>query len=231
MSNQKGSVNGIEISEDFPYKPYSKVGATMATILETYPKEWSEFGGSWNSVAYRFKAFSDSDELFTFSVNKEGPTPPHPERYTQENSLFIFFVAGLSVIESLTYAMYMIGSIVKPQDFPITNDDIKNIYPELVRDKYNKNFKNDAITKILTKFLISQEYHEWKEIRNILIHRTTPGRNMTLGSSRDEGTYWQHDMLPINNQLTSQKRRYLSQNVSEMMIAIEQFTSNRIQKK
>ncbi len=48
--------------------------------------------------------------------------------------------------------------------------------------KFNIAFKNDRLSEALRRTTTRQEYQDWKEITNVLLHRVTPPASITYES-------------------------------------------------
>jgi len=109
---------GIDMPNDFPTLAHNNVTGKLGTHQRH--ALWPECAAGWNAVARRFFAAAKADDLFTGSITKNGAGPAVDERQIQEEALFVFFVAGLSAIESLAYTLYAVGAILQPGHFPMS---------------------------------------------------------------------------------------------------------------
>lgn len=220
----KLSTIGLEAPDDFPFQVYEKIHSANVIQKDVSPKKWSEFAGAWNSVAYKFIALAQNDENYTLSVTKYGGgAPSSAERYNQEYALFNFFIIGNSILESLFYSLYIMASTQNPKEFPMASEQIQNVSPTMLRDKFKKYYKNDPITKYLDELLDSNEYKNLNKIRNTLIHRTMPGRSISLSTHRKIPDIWMIDNIPIDDQLTASRRIWYSKVVSQIMDLMNKF--------
>ena len=175
--SKKLSTVGIVMPKDFEATAYESVHARINANQNTESDTWQQYAGAWNAVAYRFLSVTESDKMFTKSIKRYGDAPKQPERYYQERELFSFFVNGLATIESLCYGLFAIGSMLNPQEFPTnTAKDLRLISPERTAGQFAKAFQGEGITFALQHLIATQEFRDWKEIRNVLAHRTSPGR-------------------------------------------------------
>jgi len=176
---------GVYAPVDFPYENYQHIFIQFITEMKrTKGKQitFSEFFTSWISVADRFSSMTFADYEFSLQMKKFGVIPPNPlEREIQDTSLFSFFINAQSLIESLCYSIYILGSMKSPENFPMDYEYLENVHPALVSNKFNSYFQSEQITKDLKSLIDSKEYAEIKMIRNTLIHRTSaPRRRRTL---------------------------------------------------
>jgi hypothetical protein len=217
---------GIEMPGDFPTAAYNAVNIKLGPLQPTNPALWAEYASGWNSVAIRFKTTTDADVAFTRSI-KQGTAPSHDERQLQEESLFTFFVAGLAVIESFSYALFAIASMKRPADFPMSaTEQRKNIRPDVMRQKYSVYFPGSPVNSKFSALLDSPEYREWRDIRNILSHRQAPPRQHYVGGSANGTATWQVlQGLVLNDVTTTARRTWLANEVAGCIHAAESFVN------
>jgi hypothetical protein len=221
------------VPKNFPSCVYSKISSIMNTQNQKYPQSVSEFSYAWMAVKYRF----ESNKNFTKSVKKFGDGPPPFEKYIQEKELFHFFINGYSTLDCFGYALYMFASILKPDSFPIDDSYLKRIYFINIGSKKNKNkkyilfediFPKEKITNELKLIKNSEEFKDWKTIRNALIHRISPGRVFHLPGGK---TTWNIDKktFDIDECFTSSRLSWLEDSLINLLDAVLNFTSKSIQ--
>jgi hypothetical protein len=215
---------GNEVTDDFPFQQYENIHVNMVPQKELHYDLWREFAGAWNSIGYKFIICSEQDQIFTESINRFGSSPVHKERIIQEKSLFFFFISTQSIFESLGYAIYLTASMKNSNDFPFKREIITRLSPEITRDKLNKFYPSESLSSDFTKILASTEYLKINEIRNVLIHRTIPGRNHFMGSEDDHTrVIWLDTEMIIDNQVTASSRLWLSNSCNQILKSMEQF--------
>ena len=218
----------LEMPADFPVTSYEAIFLRMVNKKDTHPDSWKQFVGSWNTVAYRFLSCTEYCSKFTDSIICAGNSPPQPERYKQENDLFGFFITGLSTIESLYYGLYAIGSTVNPYKFPITGCDIlKNINPQDTAAKFKSAYSRDDFSECLNTKLADQTYNDWRSIRNILVHRSVPGRHFYGGGEQHGEALW-IEGIQIDKNTTVSKRDWLAKTLDELLKNADAFTINNL---
>jgi len=228
MSNQPLSTIGIRMPQEFPTKPYDAVYSRLVNKKDSHSDSFREFVSAWNTVAYRFLSCDEHDQAFSESVKRFGKTPPPLERYVQERELYGFFVTGFSVIESFCHGMFAIGSILKPEKFPfVTPDDKRKVSPEVTADKFGKVFSGESITTALHSMRRSQDFRDWKNMRNILSHRSTPGRHGFFGGDRNGEVIW-GEKTPIDESTTASRFRWLVDTLDDLLEAADKFTSVKL---
>jgi hypothetical protein len=230
---------GIDMPSDFPTVPYNAINATIGLYRPKAPSLvlWGEYAAGWNAVASRFKTAADADNAFNASIT-QSTTPPPPERQMQEEKLFVFFVAGYSVVDSLAYTLYALGAMLHPAEFPMTTPaHFKAIGPALAQKKFAAVFTGTPIDTAFSVLTSHPTYKQWNQIRNILAHRSTPPRNQAItvtattdggaGTSTAGPTAWQIvGGLVLDNKMTTEKRAWLAQHLTECVRAIETFVSS-----
>lgn len=187
-------VVNIEMPDDFPVKPYENIMNSIVQAQESnkHPEPWHEFACAWNAIAWRFCSCAEHDLAFTKAMRQPEKFSSSHEIYVQERELFCFFVSGMSVIECTCYASFAVGSMLDVRTLPIvTEEDKRKIKPEMTADKFGKAFPGEGITSILNQLMISKEYRDWKTMRSILFHRSTPSRQIFVGGERNGEVVWE----------------------------------------
>ena len=224
------SMPAIDMPADFPNRPYDDVYQRLANALAHQQPQhsyWPEYSAAWAGLMYRFRSCAEHDEAFTESVNEFGDTPGRSERYNQERNLFGFFVTGLSAIECACYGLFAIGSMLHPTGFPFTTDeDRSNVNPKKTRNKYQNAFPKEGITRALQRITNEQQYENWKGIRNVLAHRSNPGR-IIYGSIRGPAntTEWVLQGIPIDSTTTASRREWLANSLRDLMTEADHLTA------
>jgi hypothetical protein len=224
---------GLTVPPDFPVQPYQQVLSHLAPRLAVPSAAHTEFLAAWNAIVYRFRAVADHDHAFRKHLQRYGAMPSDPlNRYVQERELFNFYVNGLSALESLSYAVFFLGALALPSDFPVSSDkDRRAIKPLATVRKFRRHFPTEVLTEILVRVFAVPDptYEEWTETRNILAHRTQPPRLHYVGGENDGKTVWQVGSSPVaDSMLTSVRRTWLSQTLDDLLRAIESFVTARL---
>jgi len=222
-SNKTISTIGLEMPADFPSEPYEAISARLVNMKDPFPESWSQFTSGWNAVAIRFLSCIEHDRNFTLSVIRFTNAPRQPGRYIQERELFGFFVTGLSCIDSLCYSLYFIASILNKEKFTVLENKIKYIYPSTVKKKFEDSYKDEIITNELKKLIEDQNYKKWKNIRNILAHRSMPGRHFYSGGEYNGKALW-IDRIEINENTTVSRLKWLKNKITTLINATDVFT-------
>ncbi len=228
MLHKRLSTIGLVMPEDFAVEPYEAIHSRLTIEKENQPDAWAEYAGAWNAVAYRFHACADHDEAYTESIQRAGDSPPQPERYIQEKELFGFFVTGLSAIESLCYGLFAIASMLNERCFLMTTTkDKRSIRFRKTTQQFAKAFPGEDVTCALEQMRDSEEFSEWREIRNILTHRLAPGRVVHLSTkSSSRPSLWKIG-TPLDGETTASRRKWLAVTISRLLKATDEFTDSR----
>jgi len=180
-----------------------------------------ELSGGWRAVAYRLLSCAEHSQAFTRSIESAGDSPPFPERYVQERELFGFFVNGLAAIESLCYALYAIGSLLRPELFarPPRAINLKSTLTAL-----RGAFPENTIGAILEGVAEDARYREWKTLRDILAHRVAPTREffVHIGREAQPPAQWRvsHDArLLLDGDTTSSRLHWLTTTLNGLLKA------------
>jgi len=243
MADHPLVTTGLIMPKDFATAPYTAVHSRVGSLIDAQPLAWPLYAGAWNAVSYRFQACADHDEAFTASVERAGGSPPSSERYVQERELFNFFVNGLATMESLCFGLFAIGSMLALPDFPIaTPKDLRRITPEWTAKAYASAFPGEQITNALGQLIGEQCFIKWNEVRNVLAHRSAPGRahfrasavsipsgdaSAAVNTPSDPPSTWLNG-IPIDANTTSVRRAWLADTARELLEATATFTATHL---
>lgn len=229
MLHRPLSAVDLVMPEDFAAEPYEAIHSRVAIRKENHPDTWAEYSSAWNAVAYRFHACADHDEAYTESIRRAGDSPSQPERYIQEKELFDFFVNGLSAIESLCYGLFAIASMLNEGNFSMTTTkDKKSIKPETTTKQFAEAFPEEDVTHALAQMKCSDEFSQWRRIRNILAHRSAPGRVVYLSTkSSSRPSQWKTIDIQLDEETTASRRKWLAATISRLLKAADRFTKSR----
>lgn len=159
----------------------------------TTSPNWEFCAGAENGIAYRTMAVARFDDSFTASVQRPYTMA---ERAEQEQSLFGFFGAIVSALETLYFALYAVGAIFDPATFARLPNDPRGVVPKLVASTFRDlasalpvalpgdtralelSRAATSLSASLDGLLYDPTYADCLEIRNILSHRAAPGRRL-----------------------------------------------------
>jgi hypothetical protein len=182
---------GHPLPPDFPFELL--IAVHDIARQRTDSPSWEFCAGAENGIAYRSMAIAQSDESFRASVARPYTMA---ERAEQEQSLFGFFSATISAVETLYFALYAVAAIFDPLNFEYLPTFPRRVVPLVVSAKF-RNLANTlpvappgdspaeelirAATRLsasLDGLLSDPTYEGCLETRNILSHRAAPGRRL-----------------------------------------------------
>lgn len=210
---------GLIMPVDFPSEKYDSVNDRMARFSggsEIEKSIWAEFTAGWKAVAYRLLACKEHSDAYTLSIARAGSAPGPEQRYLQDRELYGFFVSGISVIESYFYSLYMKGALIFPNDFPFDNKTVRDVYPLDVIKTYRK-VKKEYHGQLLThgrRVLRNKICKEWNYIRNVLIHRSAPGRNLYSTNAISE---WKINNISLDGDTTNARYSWLANEIGQFI--------------
>lgn len=220
-----------DLPQKFPKDKYKKIYIKVLQYKDNFQLQCKQFRGGWRSLVYRYLACIKHSDDYIKIFKKDRISPSHFLRYEQERELFNFFTNGLSAIETLGYMFYMICSIDNSNDFKVTTkEDLKHIVLNDTVSKLKKFHSVENITKELGKLINSQEYKNWVEVRNVLMHRETPGRKIMLSSKRskiEQSDLW-FEVIEINKETTACRLKWLELNLFNLIELTYDFTNKLI---
>lgn len=222
-------MNGLIPAADFPAQHYEAVHQRVVRAWGSHPL-YEHYAGAWNAVAYRFHAAVDAGDNFQASIAKAGSTPTPEERYLQDKALAEFFGGGFSAFESFFYALHAIGAFIDPSAFPLgTPRAQQQVSPKQTSEAFRRAFAGDPIHAAFVSLFADPAHQELREIRNILTHRTAPGRRMYVGIGEDDAppTEWKLNSIPLDGAMVSHRRQSLARMLTSLIEATEVFVAER----
>lgn len=222
------TINGLVMPPEFPAAPFERVLERLRSRASTHANPYEHFCGAWNAISIRYLALIKEGDAFTASI---GGSNDGGDRYQQEHHLFGFFGNGFSAFESYFYGLYAIGSVLQPAQFPLaTPKDQQLVSPSSTDRIYKQAFFGDPILGTFQAVFADAAYREWKEIRNILTHRTAPGRTIFVGIGSDEdiAAQWKINNIPLDAQTVTIRRGHASRLLTLLLEAAAVFAQSRI---
>lgn len=221
----KLSTIGLGVPVGFPFVAYETVHKLVGSACGSHTL-YQHYAGGWNALGYRYRACIDCGSYFIWHLEKHGASPPHEERYVQERTLFDFFGSAFSVFECAFYALYALGGMIQLYSFPLaTDEDQRRVTPAKTRDTFSKVFPTDPILVVLSKVLADPDFERLRSIRNVLTHRTAPGRHLYVGS--DDLPKWKLTDAPLDRTLIENSVREINRLLGELVCAVAVFVDTR----
>jgi hypothetical protein len=223
------TTNGLTPHPDFPVQPYEAVHAAVVRNWQN-TEFYVHFSGAWNALAYRFQGAIEAGEQFQRSLIAHGAHPVPAERYEQERALFDFFSNGFSAFEAAFYGMFAIGAMIAPASFPLNAPrDQQRVSPNYTAEACKRAFPDDPLLRVFELVFADQAYQQWREVRNVLTHRTAPGRRIFVSIGQDDAppVEWKLNDLPLDEALVVNRQAELARLICDILSGIEIFTSER----
>jgi len=213
------------VPNDFPLTYYENILKIVTRNIKSNPPAFKNFLGSWNALKFRFFALAEQDQIFSDSIRTFGDAPHIEERIKQDNALFSFFSSGMSLFDTFSFGIHSFTFTLNP-DFEIIDE--RRINFNSVSKWFELYFRYEDVTLYLANLCKSQEYQDFKMIRNILIHRHHPGRVISLTSKPQPSppaTWAVGDITStLNEDYTKHWREWLSGELEELLIKTDNFT-------
>lgn len=222
--------NGLDVPPEFPTAPYDSIYEVVSKSRGSH-QLYEHFSGAWNALAYRFRATCDSASEFEKLLTRHGHAPPPLERYLQENALFAIYSAGFSVFECACYGMFAVGAFLQPAHFLLTSPaNQQQVTPGRTFAAYKSAFPTEPITAAFHQMLNDAQYLQFREVRNVLTHRSAPGRRMyiSFGDDSTPSAEWKLNNVPLDSSISSSAKQELSRVVSALLVVCEPFVRARI---
>jgi len=215
---------------DFPTTSFERTYSCARRRSSSCASAFEHFNAAWNAISFRYLALCDDGEAFTASVIAPDGGASLEQRYSQERHLFGLFSNGFSAFESFFYGMFAVGALLHPLEFPLaTPKQQQAISPTSTEHAYARVFAGDPILPAFAAVLTDTAYKEWREIRNILTHRTAPGRTIFVNVGSDENLLarWKIYDIPLGAQTAPLRRGHAARLLSALLNASAVFTESR----
>ncbi len=215
---------------DFPTPPFERTYACIGRLPLVDPAR-EHFTAAWNAISFRFAAMCTEGDYFTASIGSPDTPANLEQRYRQEHYLFGFFSNGFSAFEAYFYGLYALGALMQPGSFQIASPrEQQAISPTTTIQAYTRAFAGDPILAALQTVMADAAYREWKEIRNILTHRTAPGRTIFVSIDTDQALAprWKINNIPLDDTTAATRRGYAARLLSTLLDASASFAESRI---
>ncbi len=185
-----------------------------------------------NALAYRLLSCADASRVFTASIGGDRGAPLLPARYSQEKALFDFFLNGACAIESLAYGLHSIAfALGDGGQLSMDEKRMRFITPDTVQKYYFKNYESEKLTLSFRQIINSATFSEWKRIRNVLVHRGTPGRDIAVGIGvESSGTTWRIG-ISLRETTTSDRLKWLRDAVNPLFEDLYDFLAKYLPKR
>lgn len=223
----KLDTTGVDVPVGFPSEIYDRVHHIMNVKASGHLNS-IKFSGAWNALSYRYVEADECATQFARHFAKYGSSPPGQERYRQERSIFDFYSAAVSCLDTVAFAIFAIASLKHGTTFLLSkNEDEKNATPHKLLLKLKATFPDDLITGAWSRLSSDQRTKEIRDIRNVLTHRTNPGRTYNVGGALDGQTQSNLRDRAMTKDFLVSHRDDLTDILCEVLPAIETFANER----
>jgi hypothetical protein len=223
-------VNGLTMPPDFPAGSFERAYSRVNRRAAKGTAQIENFNAAWNAVSMRFLSLEREGNSFIQCLRAHGGAPNPHQRHDQEHHLFSFFSNGFAVFEAFFYGMFTVGAILLPAEFPMTTaKDQQSISPTSADRAYRRAFVADPIVGVFTAVFGDPSYRELREVRNILTHRTAPGRRIYVGIGSDEElpAVWKINAIPLDENLSTSRRREAARLLTQLLDASATFIESK----
>jgi hypothetical protein len=165
----------LELPDDFPVDEFIKFMAEARRVLipgEDKSPAWKEFGGASNLVGWRYRASFDAWREHRAAVEAHPGGRNHEDLYAQERSLFIMFTAGVSCIESTTYALAAAASDPGVCGIAFAEREQRACSPSRLSSWLAPHPKAAGLVAVLNSLVCAPEWELWVDLRNRMAHRS-----------------------------------------------------------
>jgi len=153
-----------------------------------------QFDWAWQAVRYRYRLCFECSEEFRLLLSNASESwrslaGDEDLSYKLERCIYIFFMGGLSIFESLGFALYFLGSTLEPTAFPLIAKP-KKITLDATTKAFVAAFPKAVITQRLSELSKKPEFARLDGVRNILAHRLSGRRSVRSWSTlHRDGSY------------------------------------------
>jgi hypothetical protein len=165
----------LELPNNFPVDEFTEFMAEARRVLIPRGKAspaWNQFGGASNLISWRYRASYEAWCEYKASIEAHGGPQNHEEIFSQERSVFLMFSAGVSCIESLTYALAAAASHSSICGIAFTDKEQRACTPSRLMAWLTPHPKAEELVVTLKTLLAAPEWQLWVDLRNRMTHRS-----------------------------------------------------------
>lgn len=193
-----GSIWGV-LPMDFPTNNAESVYRRLIDEIGGDSRTRHLMGFAFKGVAYRFKAMVHHGQNYEKSIIINGLTPPVEVEFEQEQSLFSFFISGMSALDCFFFALHTLAAHYAPDRFKLESEKLRNVRPESVTKSFEAEWP-DAPISLATRALIdSYEFKLLARVRNMVTHRAVPPRVIRIQPGHSTEAIWQIEKTGIED--------------------------------
>jgi len=201
------------------------------------------FDWSWQAVRYRYRICSECNDEFKAllanpSESWQAGWGDEELTYSLERCIYMFFVSGLSVFDSLGFCLYFLGNAIRPAAFPDVANP-RSITRKATNRALSAAFPNAAIAGLLAELPQDPGFATIDLVRNLLAHRISGRRSVRASSTRHlDGmhTHWREETwhipgsnggLIFNDQLLQQHLNDITRLLTTLALAAREFAESQ----
>jgi hypothetical protein len=225
------AANKLLMPSDFPTASFERAYLRAKLRASSQTTTYDHFNAAWNAISIRFLTLCSESELFAAAMTAVDAGESFERRYEQERHLFGFFGNGFAAFEAFFYGMFAIGALLKPSDFRMaTSRDQQAISPNSTEREYRAHFAAASMPMAMQSVLSDPAYVEWKLIRNILTHRTAPGRTIyvSIGSDAAPAPRWKIGNITLDGATLITRRTHAARLLGVLLDNAASFIEDQI---
>jgi hypothetical protein len=234
-----------------PFRAFLKAASTFFPALMSEenlsdPKEKRRhFDWSWQAVRYRYRTCAECDDEFRGLLGNASELwragwVDEELMYKLERCIFLFFMSGLSVFDSLALCLYFLGNAMRPAAFPDVANP-RNITLAATSKVLSRMFPNATISRLLAGLPQDSAFGRIGDFRNILAHRISGRRSIRESSTIHPGGVridWREDTwhvpsakveLIFNEEMLHHNLNDISRLLSTLVPAAREFAESQIE--
>lgn len=163
----------IDMPDLFPGKQFDRfMDSSKVILLPDKGQPWQEFVGASNLIAWRFRACIDYFGEYRSSKQQFAGGTGFDRLYNQERYWFGAFVAGVSCVDSVTYAIYALASHSAVLDLNFGVKEQRGCSPKNLAQALGPGGRAAPAVTAINKMLASDDWTLWRDLRNRMMHRS-----------------------------------------------------------
>ena len=230
----------------FPETDFRAFGRAATTLFPPragifdQEKNRRSFDRAWKAVRYRYRSCVDCNEEFrALLVNPSKPFQPgwsdEGSTYELERCIYLFFMSGLSVFDSLAFCLYFVGHATKPNDFSCVASPRK-IDRKRTSAAFRATFPQAALSGLLVSLQSDPKlstndarFVTIDTVRNLVGHRLS-GQQIVQFSKGTHSELWDipglAKPLTFDNEMLQRRLDDITQLLTSLISAARQFAES-----
>lgn len=166
--------NQLEMPDAFPAREFTDFLEAARNVLLSGGSDaaWREFAGATNLMGWRFRATADAWVEYKLSWTEHGPAAGFEELYLRQNALFRMFSAGVSCIDSTSYAIAALCSHTAILRLKFGPDEQRVCNLQKLTRWLSGHDRAMPLRSLVVELADSNEFTLWTELRNRMSHRS-----------------------------------------------------------